>query len=114
MLHFTTKGIIESVSRNNNSPPANWGMNVLVKKDEVLEFDIELEDNELTDQAKRASEAMLSTTVINEEDLPLPLKANPNCPSCCFPSQIETTRRVKFKDYCPHVFARIRQVRNEQ
>ncbi|GMH85874.1 hypothetical protein TrVE_jg3972 [Triparma verrucosa] len=111
VLHFTTRGIIEAVSRNPNRPPANWGMNVLVKKEEVAEFDIELEDAELTEAQRETqngkSEAVLSTTVIDEKDLPLPLKPNPNCPSWC-QTRIETTRRVKFRDYCPHVFARIR------
>ncbi|GMH75602.1 hypothetical protein TL16_g06815 [Triparma laevis f. inornata] len=111
VLHFTTRGIIEAVSRNPNRPPANWGMNVLVKKEEVRQFDIELEDSELTEQQRETqgvkSDALLSTTVIEEKDLPLPLKPNPNCPSWC-QTRIETTRRVMFRDYCPHVFARIR------
>ena len=100
VLHFTTKGIIEAVSKNPNRPPANWGMNVLVKKDEVLEFDIELEDK---DQAK--SNALP----------PLPVEDSwwAGFLPCCALNQIvnqrfETVRRVKFKDYCPHVFARIR------
>ena len=97
VLHFTTKGIIEAVSKNPNRPPANWGMNVLVKKDEVLEFDIELEDK---DQAKANALP------------PLPVEDSwwgSFLPCCSIVNQkFETVRRVKFKDYCPHVFARIR------
>jgi len=96
VLHFTTKGIIEAVSKNPNRPPANWGMNVLVKKDEVLEFDIELEDK---DQAK--------------VELPNPSSRFGDLKCCSLVnSHIETVRRVKFKDYCPHVFARIRAAFN--
>ena len=89
VLHFTTKGIIEAVSRNPNRPPANWGMNVLVSKENIREFDIELEDK---DQANAK---------VGERNCPALFSRFVN-------SHIETTRRVKFRDYCPHVFARIR------
>jgi len=97
VLHFTTKGIIEAVSRNPNRPPSSWSMNALASNRNVDEFDIELEPDEIAHVAAEEGD-------VGDDGKTKPTFVG----TSFFQGQIETTRRVKFKDYCPHVFARIR------
>ncbi len=107
VLHFTTKGIIEAVSRNPNRPPSNWAMNALASNRVVAEFDIELEDKEHHQLSADDNRNIIDVEAADPKD---PIAAGWKCCASTFETatKIETTRRVKFKDYYPHVFARIR------
>jgi len=114
VLHFTTKGIIEAVSRNPNRPPSSWSMNALASNMNIAEFDLELEPDEIAHVEERAEAAVKE----GADKLPkldwfcgwilLARVWHRLCGCEKSPSALQATRRVKFKDYCPHVFARIR------
>ena len=138
VLHFTTKGIIEAVSKTPCSLPSNWAMLSLVSRCEMSEFDVEMENKEvhesihnLTSNVMMGHDDISNIEHIDSDDnmdledgesggkkvrgkkLSAINSSNNNSwlkkVSKPFLSPIVTTRRVKFKDFCPHVFARIRE-----
>jgi 1-phosphatidylinositol-4-phosphate 5-kinase len=120
VLHFTTKGIIEAVSRNPNRPPSNWSMNALASNRAIDEFELELEPDEIQHVEEASSSHHPGE---GNEASPTPLY-KPRLFKlffsffgiydriACNKEPLAAIRRVKFKDYCPHVFARIRAAQN--
>jgi len=72
VLHFTTKGIIESVSKTPACLPHNWAMVSLVSRCEMSEFAVEIEDKEQVSERRVARKAKKEPQLTQPKPKPKP------------------------------------------